>query len=314
MELHTNSSNNTIYADADGDDRVLPRQLHSAARHRSSTGRKPVDGSDPATEWNGVLSLDETPGLRQSGQRLAIQRPTTGRGRRRARTARSARTSRSTWIAAARIAARRPRASSVLEGKKDFTLDSSPRGGVRQLSAGVRRADSAARQGVGPAAGGRPALKTKLAEQIAMLRAWDLRWSVSSVPTSLAVYWGDEIGAASRGRGWTRQPRRCMRASGSADAMLQALAAASDKLAADFGTWKTPWGDINRFQRLTGDIVQPFDDAGAERSGRLHLGALGLARVVRRAHLSGHEEDGTARAATASSPWSSSATACAPGR
>ena len=36
----------------------------------------------------------------------------------------------------------------------------------------------------------------------------------------------------------------------------------SDKLAADFGSWKTPWGDINRYQRLTGDIVQPFNDAG----------------------------------------------------
>ena len=44
--------------------------------------------------------------------------------------------------------------------------------------------------------------------------------------------------------------------------MLQALATASDKLTSDFGTWKTPWGDINRFQRLTGDIVQPFSDAG----------------------------------------------------
>jgi acyl-homoserine-lactone acylase len=43
---------------------------------------------------------------------------------------------------------------------------------------------------------------------------------------------------------------------------LQALATASDKLTADFGNWKTPWGDINRFQRLTGDIVQPFTDAG----------------------------------------------------
>jgi acyl-homoserine-lactone acylase len=31
---------------------------------------------------------------------------------------------------------------------------------------------------------------------------------------------------------------------------------------ARFGTWKTPWGDINRFQRLTGDIVQPFSDSG----------------------------------------------------
>jgi acyl-homoserine lactone acylase PvdQ len=47
----------------------------------------------------------------------------------------------------------------------------------------------------------------------------------------------------------------------SAQERLQSLAAASDKLVADFGSWKTPWGDINRFQRLTGDIVQPFNDA-----------------------------------------------------
>src|SRR5262249_23984574 len=29
---------------------------------------------------------------------------------------------------------------------------------------------------------------------------------------------------------------------------------------ADFGTWRTPWGDINRFQRLTGSIAPSFDD------------------------------------------------------
>lgn len=45
------------------------------------------------------------------------------------------------------------------------------------------------------------------------------------------------------------------------DQRLRALAAASDRLASEFGQWKTPWGDINRFQRLTGDIVQPFNDA-----------------------------------------------------
>ena len=46
------------------------------------------------------------------------------------------------------------------------------------------------------------------------------------------------------------------------DQLLQALSEAVDKLNADFGMWKTPWGDINRFQRLTGDIVQPFSDSG----------------------------------------------------
>jgi acyl-homoserine lactone acylase PvdQ len=42
---------------------------------------------------------------------------------------------------------------------------------------------------------------------------------------------------------------------------LVLVAAASDRLATDFGRWKTPWGDINRYQRVNVAIVQPFDDA-----------------------------------------------------
>jgi acyl-homoserine lactone acylase PvdQ len=48
----------------------------------------------------------------------------------------------------------------------------------------------------------------------------------------------------------------------SANHLLGALSTASDKLTADFGTWQTPWGNINRFQRLTGDIAHPFSDSG----------------------------------------------------
>ena len=43
--------------------------------------------------------------------------------------------------------------------------------------------------------------------------------------------------------------------------MLEILAATSDKLAADFGKWQTPWGEINRFQRISNEIVHPFDDS-----------------------------------------------------
>ena len=51
-------------------------------------------------------------------------------------------------------------------------------------------------------------------------------------------------------------------ASGAPDDMrVAAFASAVDQLEEDFGTWRTPWGEINRFQRLTGDIVQPHDDA-----------------------------------------------------
>jgi acyl-homoserine-lactone acylase len=92
-------------------------------------------------------------------------------------------------------------------------------------------------------------LKAKLSDQIAALRAWDYRWSVASVPTSLAVYWGEEM-----------RRRTVADSSTVAAQVLGALSAASDTLSADFGTWRTPWGSVNRFQRLTGAIAQPFSD------------------------------------------------------
>ena len=97
-----------------------------------------------------------------------------------------------------------------------------------------------------------------------MLRAWDLRWSMKSVSTSLAVFWAEDIqrsvGSEARRAGMSVQDYAGSKAK--PDQLLKSLAAASNKLAADFGTWKTPWGEINRFQRLTDDIVHPFSDAG----------------------------------------------------
>jgi acyl-homoserine-lactone acylase len=92
------------------------------------------------------------------------------------------------------------------------------------------------------------------------LRAWSMRWAVDSVPTSLAVFWGEEVQRIARPlgrRGATVTPVESL----PPEQLVQALAAASNRLKADFGTWETPWGEINRFQRLTGDIVQPFNDA-----------------------------------------------------
>src|SRR5580698_3236432 len=62
MELKANSSNNTIFADADGDiayfhGNYIPR------RDTKYDWTKPVDGSTPATEWQGLLNTDETPHL-----------------------------------------------------------------------------------------------------------------------------------------------------------------------------------------------------------------------------------------------------------
>src|SRR5205823_292173 len=86
-------------------------------------------------------------------------------------------------------------------------------------------------------------LKMKVAAPIEQLRNWNLRWDVTSIPTSVAVFWGERL------------------ADRSGQGAVQALAEAVDRLDTDFGTWRTPWGDINRFQRLTDDIVHPFNDS-----------------------------------------------------
>jgi acyl-homoserine-lactone acylase len=106
-------------------------------------------------------------------------------------------------------------------------------------------------------------LKAKLREQVATLRSWDRRWSVGSTPTSLAVYWGDQLARlvpanSDSGQMW---PYLYMATKTTPEQRLEALARASAKLTADFGSWKVPWGEINRFQRLTDDIDSEFSDS-----------------------------------------------------
>jgi acyl-homoserine-lactone acylase len=66
---------------------------------------------------------------------------------------------------------------------------------------------------------------------------------------------------------------------------LQALLTATKKLQQDFGHWRTPWGEVNRLQRRTGDIVQRFDDAAASTAVGFTSGRWGsLAAFEPEAH------------------------------
>jgi acyl-homoserine lactone acylase PvdQ len=67
------------------------------------------------------------------------------------------------------------------------------------------------------------------------------------------------VGGAARAEGLSAQAYVAQGAS--PDELLGALAEASDTLTADFGTWRTAWGDINRFQRINDSIAPHFDDA-----------------------------------------------------
>ena len=60
MELHANSSNNTVYADADGHIALFPPAVRPRRDDRFDWTR-PVDGSDPATDWRGVHGVEDSP-------------------------------------------------------------------------------------------------------------------------------------------------------------------------------------------------------------------------------------------------------------
>jgi acyl-homoserine lactone acylase PvdQ len=254
MELKANSSNNTIFADADGDiayfhGNFIPK------RDTSFDWTKPVDGSNPATEWQGLLSIDETPHLLnpKSGWLYNVNNwPWSAAG-----ASSPKKEDYPVYVERGGESARGLHAIRVLENKKDFTLESLIAAAYDSYLPWFEKTIPALIKAWDETPAANP-LKAKLAEQIALLRKWDLRWSATSVATSLAVFWGNELNrpAGARSGGFTDISQA------SADQLLQALAAASDKLQADFGSWKTPWGEINRFQRLTGDIVQPFNDAG----------------------------------------------------
>ena len=239
MELKANSSNNTIFADADGDiayfhGNFIPR------RDTSFDWTKPVDGSNPATEWQGLLSVDETPHLLnpKSGWLYNSNNwPWSAAG-----PSSPKKEDYPPYVETGGESARGLHAIRVLQNRKDFTLDSLIRAAFDSYLTWFEKPIPALIRAWDETPASNP-LKAKTAEQIAILRKWDLRWGVDSIPTSLAIFWAEEV----RRRGGGE---------------LVPLAAASDRLTADFGTWKTPWGEINRFQRLNDDIAPRFDDAG----------------------------------------------------
>jgi acyl-homoserine-lactone acylase len=260
MELHTNSSNNTIFADADGDiayfhANFIPR------RDTAFDWNKPVDGSNPATDWHGLLSVNESPNLLNPASGWLYNSnnwPWSAAGPSSPKKA-----AYPAYVETGGESARGLHAIRVLQDRKDFTVDALISAAYDSyltefdtlIPPLLRAYDQA------PST---DSLKGRLAEQVAALREWDRRWSPTSVPTALAVFWGEEIGRLAgpdaRRAGMSLEDYVASQAP--RDQLLAALAAASDRLTADFGSWKTPWGDINRFQRLTGDIVQPFNDAG----------------------------------------------------
>jgi acyl-homoserine-lactone acylase len=259
MRTHTNSSNNTLFADAKGN----VAYLHSnfvPVRDTRFDYDQPVDGSDPATDWRGTHSLEESPNVinPSSGWVYCTNNwPWSAAGPSSPRAADFPR-----YMDRNTENPRGIHALRLLSDRTDFTLESLRSAAYSSYLPAFALMVPPLVSGWDALPAGDP-LKAATAEQIALLRDWDWRWSVESVPTTLAVFWGTEL---------LSRTQRAARAA-SADVYeyaatattpaerLDALVAATDRLTADFGSWQTAWGDINRFQRISAAIDHPFDDA-----------------------------------------------------
>lgn len=277
MELRTNSSNNTVYADSKGNigywhGNYIPR------RDPSFDWNAPLDGSNPATDYQGLHGVHEI---------ITVFNPATG------------------WIqntnntpfnasgTASPVASDYPdymannpenyrgiHAVQVLEGETEFTLDSLIEAAydpylpafedlipdlllVTAVDQIANVANNNNVDGINlPGLTDEVSIQSDLLEYIDLLRTWDYTWSVDSVETSLAIYYAQNLMETVREEAVAANANiyQYMAGRSTLAQKLSALRAAAVRLTDSFGDWRVPWGEINRYQRINGDLVQEFND------------------------------------------------------
>ena len=256
--LQANSSNSTVYADRDGHTALLHPQFVPVRDNRFDY-RDVVDGSDPATDWHGLTPLARLPQVRDpAGGWLynSNDAPWRAAGASSPRQAAFPH-----YMDPAGANPRGDHATTLLgraraltpQGLQALAYDPwMPEFGklVPKLTAAWTRLPAGPR-------------RDALAAPVAALKGWDARWSAASTETSLAIFWATDL--------WAHTPpvtpapdeydTRWTRLEAQDDAaVLAAFERAVAQLTQDFGGWRVPWGEINRFQRNDSGIVQRFDD------------------------------------------------------
>lgn len=261
MDIRTNSSNNTVYADADGTiayyhGNFIPK------RNEKFDYTKPVDGSNPETDWDGLHPLEDN---------ILVLNPPNG------------------WIqncnstpftSAAEYSPKKEdypeymssypenfrgmHAIPLLQKANDLTLDTlldlaydTYLPGADLLITGLLDAATKA-----------PVKTQEAKAAIELLKTWDFRVSENSVSMTLAQFYLNAYYRSGNIPTMTGNKRISalgrfdyMSKTASAQERLEVFQTVIEKLTEDFGSWETPWGEFNRFQRLDGKINQEFDDS-----------------------------------------------------
>ncbi len=254
--LRANSSNNSIFADANGAIAYLHAQFVPRRDDRFDY-RKMVDGSDPRTDWTSFHDIVDLPNV-ISPPNGWIQNtnnwPYSAAGAFSPKPGNYPR-----YMDMFGENARGTHAQKLLQGSRDWTLEKLQAAAFDNHQPGFAQLVPALVAAWDRSPAGN--LKSATAEAIQLLRSWDYRWSGEGVAQSVASFWVQPLWDRARANGWLPPLETIGRVEAMSDnEKLLALARAMERLERDFGSWKTPWGEINRFQRVSGAIDHPFSD------------------------------------------------------
>jgi acyl-homoserine-lactone acylase len=255
--LKANSSNNTVFADDKGEVAVLAPQFMPRRDNRFDY-TKPVDGSDPATDWHGLHAVSELPNTINPPNGWVFNSNDWLYSAAGSYSPKAANFP--AYLDTAGQSYRTIHATRLLSQPGRWTLD-------RLQTAAFDSAQPSFEVLVPMLVSAWQALpssdprRMRFAEPMAALASWDKRWATASIPNTLAQFWGDELVRAVGSRKWSDHANlfRHMEAL-TPEEKLGTFARGLDRLERDFGSWRVPWGQVNRFQRISPAIDSPFDD------------------------------------------------------
>jgi acyl-homoserine-lactone acylase len=258
-DLKDNSSNNTIFVSSKGEIAYLHPQFVPRRADRFDYA-KPVDGSDPATDWGSLHALQDLPN--------AINPPNGWVQNTNSWPYRAAGKFSPVPVRFPRYMDRmgenfrERRAVQLLEGSRGWTLDRLQTAAFDPYQPGFAELIPALVNAYVKLPRSDPR-RRQLAAPVEQLRRWDYRWDTRSTEQSLAMAWVGELNrlqpppAGEPGNISTIS----LGARTSDSIKLQALSAAVARLKRDFGRWQVPWGEINRLQRLPSSGELAHSDA-----------------------------------------------------
>lgn len=263
MDLKANASNNTVYADAKGNIAYWHGNF-IPVRDTKYNWSDVVDGSTSATAWKGLHNVKDM---------VHIYNPVNGWLQNCNSTPFSVAGKNSpikanypTYMAPDGENFRGVAANRLLNIPTKYTLDKVIATGYDTYLPAFEVLVPALLKAYAQLPQSDPLIE-ELKAPIAVLKAWDYRSGELSEASTIAFEWAQKLNPIIQkvyinpGEKDQVEHTIAFAASARPNDLLDPLKATIADLTKRFGKWQIAWGEVNRFQRLTGAVTEKYDDA-----------------------------------------------------